>query len=166
MLRYQLFFSLLLNHHSSEELLLSYSIASRLGRREKTVRSGLLSTLPLRKNAPPRTPIGKHQPPPRALLPDLDHSLPRAAVAIIRPAHVLALAGQADDFAGRRLHGQLRGLHARAAGRAGRGLGGVRVVGAGGGDALHAHCGGGAVEGVGGGAAVESGGGDVSGARE
>lgn len=50
------------------------------------------STLPLRKNAPPRTSIRKHKSPPRTPLSDLDNRLPRTAIAIAGTTHMLALA--------------------------------------------------------------------------
>jgi len=99
------------------------------------------NTLPLAKNAPPRTAIRKHETAPRAPLADLDNSLPRTTKALVVvdlarvAAGVLDLAREANDLAARALDRQFRRLglavrHGGAGGAEGAVVA-VRVVGAG-----------------------------------
>ena len=65
-------------------------------------------TLPLPKNAPPRTPIRQHQSPPSAPLPNLDDRLPNASIpALTRTNRIITLPHQSQDLPARGLDRQL-----------------------------------------------------------
>jgi hypothetical protein len=88
-----------------------------------------LRALPLRKNTPPRAPIRKHQPSPCPLLANLNHSLPRASIRLVRTRNMFVFPRESNNLATRCLNCQFRRLGCRTtARRARRRLRRVRVV--------------------------------------